>query len=212
MPARSRPLAVEPQLAQRVHQVVVGLAGHDDPEPGALGALDPVQPVLARVGERELGARPEQRALHVERRGREQVAVRHVLVGLAVPLDRRHHGHHAVRGDRGGAEGVGHAGHDLEAGPEARRARAGQRVEAEVEDLLHVSGEEDGHVEAGEQGLGGARDRGGLAAGVVAHDRQSATRARDAHEVAVAQRVSRAIEAGRLAVPHGEHAVVLRTG
>ena len=85
-------------------------------------------------------------------------------------------------------------------------------MKAEVEDLLHVPGEEDGHLEAGEKGLGGARDRGGLAAGVVAHDGQSAAGARDAHEVAVPQRVGRAVEAGRLAVPHGKHAVVLRAG
>ena len=182
------------------------------PSQASLGALDAVHPVLARVGERELGARAEERALHVERGGRQQVAVRHVLVGLAVPLDGRHHRHHAVGRDSGGGDGVGHAGHDLEARPEARGARAGERVQAEVEDLLHVPGEEDRHLEAREQRLGRARDRGGLAARVVADDGEPAAGARDAHEVAVAQGVGGAVEAGRLAVPHGQHAVVLGAG
>ena len=205
-------LAVEAERAQRVHQVVVGLARAGDAEPGAPGALDPVHAVLAGVGERELRARPEQRPLHVERRGREQVAVRHVLVGPAVPLDGRHHRHDAVARDRGRADRVGHARDDLEAGPQPRCARAGERVQAEVEHLLHVAGIEDRHVEALEQRLRRARDRRGLAAGVVAHDGERAAGARHADEVAVTERVGRAVEAGRLAVPHGQHAVVLRAG
>src|SRR5215207_959633 len=200
--------AVEPELAQGVHQVVVGLAGDHDAEPGALRALDAVQTVLARVRERQLGAWAEEGALHVERGGCQQVAVRHVLVGLAVPLHGRHHRHHPVRRDGGGGDGVGHAGHDLEARPEAGGARAGERVQADVEHLLHVPREEDRHLEARKQGLGGARDRGGLAARVVADDGEAAAGARDADEVAVAQGVGGAVEAWRLAVPHGQHAVV----
>jgi hypothetical protein len=73
-----------------------------------------------------------------------------------------------------------------------------------------VAGEEDRHVEAREHRLGGARDRGGLAAGVVPHHGEPAAGAGDADEVAVAQGVGGAVQAGRLAVPHAEHAVVLR--
>jgi hypothetical protein len=204
--------AVDAERAQRVHQVVVGLAGAGDAEPGALRTLDPIHAVLARVGKRQLGARAEHRLLHVERRRGEQVAVRHVLVGLAVPLDRGHHRHDSVARDRRGAERVGHARDDLEAGPQPGRARAGERVEAEVEHLLHVAGEEHRHVQAREQRLGRARDRGGLAARVVAHDGERAASARHADEVAVAERVGGAVETRRLAVPHGQHAVVLRAG
>ena len=53
------------------------------PSQASRGALDAVHAVLARVGERELGARAEQRALQLERGRGEQVAVRHVLVGRA---------------------------------------------------------------------------------------------------------------------------------
>ena len=85
-------------------------------------------------------------------------------------------------------------------------------MQAEVEHLLHAAGEEDRHVQAREQRLGGARDRRGLAARVVAHDGERAAGPGDAHEVAVAQRVGGAVEPGRLAVPHRQHAVVARAG
>ena len=62
------------------------------------------------------------------------------------------------RRDLRGADGVGHARDDLEAGPEPGGARAGEGVQAEVEDLLDVPREEDRHVEAREERLRGARD------------------------------------------------------
>src|ERR687898_547410 len=65
---------------------------------------------------------------------------------------------------------------------------------------------------AREQRLRRARDRGRLAAGVVADDGQGAAGAGDADEVAVAERVGGAVEAGRLAVPHRQHAVYLAPG
>ena len=78
---------VEAEAAQGVAQVVVRLAGRDDAEPRVAGALDAVDAVLARVGQREVGADAEQRALHLERGGGEEVAVRLVLVaaGPAAP-------------------------------------------------------------------------------------------------------------------------------
>jgi hypothetical protein len=91
-----------------------------------------------------------------------------------LPFEVRQDGGHAVGRDRGGADRVGDARDDLEAGPEARGARGGIRVQAEIDHLLDVAGEEDRHVEAREERLGGARDRRGLAAGIVAHDGEAA--------------------------------------
>ena len=198
---------VEAEVAQRVLGVVVGLAAGDDAQPGVALALDPVDAVLARVGERQVAADAEHAALHVERGGREQVAV-----GLVLVAEVGQHRGDAVGRHLGGPDRVGHARDDLEAGPQPRGARAGVGVQAEVDDLPRVAGEEDRHVEAREHRLGGARDRRGLAARVVAHDGEAAAGARDADEVAVAQRVGGAVEAGRLAVPHAEHAVVLGAG
>ncbi len=133
----------EPEAAQRVHQVVVGLAGGDDAEPGVAGALDPVDAVLARVREGEVGAHAEQAALELERGRREQVAVGHVLVA-EVGQDRVD----AAGSDVGGAERVGDARDDLEARPESRGARAGVGVQAEVDHLGGVAGEEGRHAQA----------------------------------------------------------------
>ncbi len=80
----------EAEPAERVEQVEVRLAGGHDAEPGVRGALDAVHRVLAGVGERQLGARPEQRALELQRGRGQQVAVRHVLVGAPVPDDLGH--------------------------------------------------------------------------------------------------------------------------
>ena len=56
----------EPEAAQRVHQVVIGLAAGDDAQPCVAGALDPVHAVLARVGERQVRTDAQHRAFHVE--------------------------------------------------------------------------------------------------------------------------------------------------
>ena len=197
----------EPELAQRVLEIVVGLACRDDAEPPVALPLDAVDAVLARVGEREIGADAEEGALQVERRRRQEVAVRHVLVAQV--------GHY--RGDAagrhlGGTDRVCHARDDLEASPQPGRPRAGVGVQAEVDHLGGGAGVEHRHVQAGEQRLGRARDRGGLAARVVADDGQPAAGARDADEVAVAQRIRGAVEPRGLSVPHAEHAVVLGAG
>ena len=85
-------------------------------------------------------------------------------------------------------------------------------MEAEIEHVLHVGREEHRHVQAGEQRLGGARQGGRLAGGIVSHHGDRAAGARYAHEVAVPERVGRAVEARSLAVPEAEHAVVARAG
>ena len=197
----------ETEAAQGVDEVVVGLAGRDDAEPRVAGALDPVDAILAGVRERELGAHAEHRSLHLERLWRKQMTARLMLIA-----EIGQHREDAPGRHLGGADRVGHARDDLEAGPQPGGARAGVGVQAEIHDLLDAAREEDRHVQRGEQRLGRARNRRGLAGGVVAHDGEAAAGARDAHEVAVAQRVRRAIEAGSLAVPHAEHAVVLRAG
>ena len=197
----------QPEVAQRVEQVEIGLAARHDAQPGVARALDAVDPVLAGVGEGQIGAHAQHGALHVERLGRQQVARRLVHVPEV-----GQHGSDAPRGDLGGAHRVGHAGHDLEAGPETRGARAGIGVQAEIEHLLNAPGKEDRHVKRGQQGLGRARDRRGLAARVVAHHGQAAAGARDADEVPVTQGIAGAVEPRRLAVPQAQHSVVAGAG
>ena len=212
--ARARePALVEPHVGKRLAQVVVALAAGDDADP-RVGAepLDQVHPVRARVCERGLRARAEQRALHLDRRGRQHAGVGGVLEWAPLPLDRRKDRRDAVGGDSRRAGGVGDVRDDLQRAPQPGRARAGPCVQAEVEHLLDGARVEGRDVQALEQRLGRARDRRRLRVRVVAHDDHGAAGARDARVVGVTQRVGRAVDAGRLAVPHGENAVEARAG
>src|SRR5438477_9384898 len=85
-------------------------------------------------------------------------------------------------------------------------------MQAEVEDLLQRAGEHGRDLQRGERRLAGARQRRGLAARVVADEREHAAGGGGAGEVRVADRVHRAIEPRVLAVPDADHAVVLRVG
>jgi hypothetical protein len=104
--------------------------------------------------------------------GARQVAVGLVAVGLALELDRRHDRRDALGPHLRGARGVGDVRDDLQRAPQAGRARAGDRVQAEVEDLLQRAGEERRHVQRRERRLAGAGQRRGLARRVVADERQ----------------------------------------
>ena len=83
-------------------------------------------------------------------------------------------------------------------------------MRAEVEDLLQRAGIEGRHVQRGERRLGRAGQRRALAARVVADECERAAARVGARVVGMAQRVHRAVEAGVLAVPDAEHAVVAR--
>src|SRR5204863_9054836 len=114
----------QPEVAQRLDELVVDLAGGDDPQPRARsGEADRVELVERGVLARYLQARAEQRALELHRRRREQVARRLVHAGAL-----RQDGHDALAPDLGGAGGVGDVGDDLQRAPQAARARAGDRV------------------------------------------------------------------------------------
>ena len=196
---------VQPQLGERLAEVGVARAGGNNAEPSVVGPVDAIHAVGAGVGEREIGSRSDEAALELRRVRRQEVGAGLVRVVLG---HRRGDGHDPVRPDLGRRRAVGDGGHDLQGRPQARRARAGDSVQAEVEDLLHAAREEDGHAEAREHRLGCARQSRGLAGGVVPDEREAAAGTADSGVVAVTQGVRRAVEAGGLAVPDAEHAVV----
>jgi hypothetical protein len=205
---RAQRVRVEPEVGERLQEVVVGLAGGHDPEPGAGGVVgDAVQAVLPRVGPRELQPHLEEVALGDEGVRREHRRVGLVDVGAPRAQDLRHDRDDPVGRDLGGGGGVGHVRDDLQARPQPARARQRDRVAAEVQDLLDRARPQRRQHERGEHGLRRARQRGGLAARVVAHERDGAARARRAAEVRVADRVRRPVQAGVLAVPPADHAV-----
>jgi len=115
-----------------------------------------------------------------------------------------------VRRDLGGTDLVGDVGHDLEAHPEPGIARELEAEPAQVEDLLRVAGIEHGEERIVEGHFGMRRDRGRLGERIVAAQREHAPVVRDAGVVRVLEDVAGAIDAGALAVPHAEDAVVFR--
>ena len=110
--------------------------------------------------------------------------------------------------DVDGAGAVGDRRDELEPDPDAAGPRQGDGVAAEVERLLHVAGEQDRHVQVDERGVARARQRRRLGRRVVADDGHHAAVAGGAGEHAVADGVAGAVEAGRLAVPDADDAVV----
>ena len=84
-----------------------------------------------------------------------------------------------------------------------------ERVQAEVEDVLHV-GRREHRQPAGHEGVVAlVRERAALGQVVVAGDRDHAAERRGAAEVGVLERIAAAVDARALAVPDAEHAVEL---
>ena len=128
MPGALQRALVEPEVAQRL------AAGRSRSCPAATipshaSRRRRRRSRLTRSGARTRGRAPargpSRRPLHVQRRGRQQVAVGHVRV-RARPANRpRDDRLHAVGADHGRAGGVGDVGDDLHAAPQPRGARAG---------------------------------------------------------------------------------------
>ena len=204
-------LVVEAELPEGLPNVVVGLARGHDAEPGIRGGnRDPVKLVLPGVASGELEAGMEERPLHVEAEGRDEIDVDVVLERPAVELHRRDDGTHARGTDLGRGHLVGDIGHDLHPDPEAGDPREHEAVQPEVEDLLRAPREDGRHERVVERHLGGARQRGGLRHRVVAGQGEHAAVLAHARVVGVLEGVPRPVDARGLAVPHPEHAVVLR--
>jgi hypothetical protein len=115
----------------------------------------------------------------------------------------------AIEPDLDGAGLVGDIGHDLHGRPQAGDAREHEAVEAQVQDLLHIAGVERGHERVRQRPLGMAGQGGRLRDGVVAGQGQHAAVLPHSREVRMLEHVTGAVHAGRLPVPHAEHAVVL---
>ncbi len=170
-------VVVQPEVPAGLAQVEVRLARRDDAEAVVRPVQgDPVDVVLARVGERGRHTGVDERAFQLQDAGAVEVGGRDVHVGTTVELRRHHDRRHPTWGDEGRAGAVGDARRHLECGPQARAARERHRVHAEVEDLLYVAGVEHRHHDGGRWELGGARCGGRLGGGVVPDDGHRAAR------------------------------------
>ena len=212
-PEATQVVVVETQLAQRLTQLVVGLAGRHDAEPIALGAhRDPVEAVDPGVFERGRDARRQQRVLHGEHLVAVHVRIGPVQVGAAVEGHVDEHRLHPVGRHEGRPGAVGDTRGHLQRGPQP--AGAGQRdgVQPEVEHLLHVTRVEHRHEHRRERELAATGGRRGLRGRVVTDERDRAPGAGRADEVGLADRVHRPVETIGLAVPEPNDPVVPRLG
>ena len=202
---------VEAQVLECLPEVVVGLACRCDAEPRPRRLhRDPVEPVGGGERPGGLEAPVHDLALGVQRVGRQKPGDLARLPRAPLVDEARIRDAHPVGIHLRGTHRVGNVGHDLEGHPEPRVARQLEAEAPEVEDVLDAAGEEHRHLEVveGDLRMSGQRRRFGLR--IVARQRQHAPVPADARDVRVAEDVAAPVDAGRLAVPHAENAVVAR--
>ena len=192
-------------------QIVVGLAGGDDPEPGiGIRKHDVVQIVLAGISLGDLEPPGVERALHFQRFGLDVHAEIHArLEGLAVEVQIRRHELQAIGRNFGRAPAVRDVGHHLEAHPQAREPRHLIAVQTQIQDLLGVARIQRRHADVKQHRLRLTAQGRRLAAGIVADDRQHPAVLVDAGVIGVLQGVARSVDARGLAIPHAGHAIEL---
>ena len=196
---------VDAQILERLHGVLVGLARGDDAE-ARLRAVedDAVQPVGTAEGQRRIYLVALQADLLVEalvRPANVQAAGRHLEIG-------RDHRPDPIRSDRDRGRAFHRLGDAHHADPAARVTGHGDAHEPVVEVFLDGRRVQHRRHPGHEAVLALVGERGRDGAVVVASDHQHAAVPRAAGGVAVAKRVAGAVDAGPLAVPDGEDAVV----
>ena len=196
---------VQPQILQRLAQVVVGLAAGDDAQ-AVVRPFDDVviQPVGADVGQRGIPLGVEQARLLLQRGigpANMHAAGRHLEIG--------DHHLHAPGVDLDAGAGFDHFLDRLHAGPDAGETAHGEGVDAEVEDFLHARREEHRKAAGLEDVVALVRGGAALADVVVAGDGDHAAPGSGAGHVGVLEHVHAAVHAWALAIPDAEHAVEL---
>ena len=202
---------VDAEFFQRFQHVQVGFTRGDDAELG-VRAVDGgvIQLVFAGVGQgcidlvvlhqrflvARLLAQRDRRQLGIQAAfGHHEVLRQFHLHAVRVGIDR------GARFDR--------VGQGLEGDRTAREARHRPAVHAQVQVFLHVAGVEHRDHAGREDVIRLVRQGRGIGAVVVAGHQQHAAVFRCAGMVHVLEDVAAAVHARALAVPHGEHAVVL---
>ena len=193
------------EFAQRLADVLVALARRHDAEAGVRRIHgDAVDLVGAGKGDRGKALVVLQAAvLLVAVVGPAQIepARRHLEIG------RDDEGLHLVGEiDLGG--GLHGLGDHLHADPAAGVARHRDAEQAHLDHFVDAGGIEIGHQRRDEGVVGLMRHGGGFGAVVVAGEAQHAAVLRRARGIAVAEHVAAAVDAGALAVPDADHAVV----
>ena len=203
-------VVAEAEQPQRLAQLAVRVAARRDPDPRIVRVhADRVQLVLDRVLPGDGEADVDELLLELKGGRGEQPARGMREERLPVDEERRHDRTDPVEIEVDGARAVGHAGNDLHATPQPRRAGQGDAVAAKVERLLHITRVNDWHVEVDQRCIGRRRERGGLRARIIADERKNPAVAVRSGEHGVADRVVGSVEARCLGVPNADHAVAV---
>ncbi len=200
---------VEAEFVERLAHVEIALADRDDADArlAAAGDDDAVELVRAHEGEHGVALVILQARFHAEHGVAEpdvETARRHLEEVIAGNDDV-----HAIEIAVDDPSRLDRVVHAFEADPRAGVARHRPAIEAVVDDLLHARGIEHRDHDIDEVELGLVRGGGGLGGVVVPHQREHAAMFGGAGGIGVAEHVARAVDAGALAVPDAEHAVVL---
>ena len=115
--------------------------------------------------------------------------------------------HEGREGD--GGTGVGDVRHDLHGTPQAGVARERHGVQPQRDDVGDRGGGEDGHAQRPGGELARAGQGGGLAQGIVPHQRHGPAERGGARHVGVADGVGRTVQPRILPVPEADHPVDL---
>ena len=200
------------QFLQRFQHVHVRLARGDDPEP-RVGRIDrgAIELVLARVSQRGVDLVVLHQRLLRARLQTQEIARK--------PAVQSAFGQHKVFGQQGldmkricldRSRRLDRVGQRLEADRASGEPRHGPAVQSQLDVLVHVARVQDRDHRGREQVIALVRQRRGVGPVVVARDQQHAAMLRSAREVHVLEHVAATVHAGSLAIPQGEHPVVIR--
>ena len=207
---------VDAELVEGLAHVEIALADGDDADLRIAAARGDVAVEIVGAHEREHGIAlvVVQARFHAEHAVAEadvEAAFRHAEEPAAAEVEGAFgnddlHAIEAAVDDRGRLDRLVHA---LERDPAAAVARHRPAVETVVEEFLNARRVQDRDHHVDEVIFGLVRGSRGFRGVVVAHEREHAAVFRGSGEIGVAEHVAGAVDAGALAVPHGEHAVVL---
>ena len=199
----------DPEFAQRLTDILVALAGRHDAVAGIRRIhRDAVDLVGARKGDRGIALvvlQAQVLRIAIVRPAQVEPARRHLEIG------RDDEGRHLVgEVDLGG--GLHRLGDHLHADPAAGVARHRDTQQAHLDHFMDAGRIEIGHQRRDEGVVRLMRHGGGFRAVVVAGEAKHAAVLRRACGIGVPEHVAAAVDAGALAVPDADHAIIVGAG